>query len=520
MSRDYVANFRNASQQAAQRAQAAAQAAAERRRNAELSRVDRELERIKRDENRREAAERARIDALAGKIDAANRATDAKLRDQANRISQSIKDTQRQLTSQINAQARKTEEAIAQARKESAEQYGRLRDEIATVNRTLSDGITDLSNRLNAEVTSIRSDIKDINTTLDGIVESNKDRYNAAQIYLNNARVLLDDAKTYNRTHTGIESEAFDRVDVQIANAESDAQKGPDNSSVFFTSARSAMQAALQLQLESVKGEREWELRYRSTLESLNSLLENIAQNETLNVDVAGDGIKNEVDVDHWSYGALSSIKEELEKIRDNRLANTESLSMSSLENIMNAITIRTGDVDRAIEFAPAAMLEGQIRVDICDDAKNCLEENGFTFLPIGDDDSIDYRDGDDRKPCRVHLRHGATGLECYVTASPIYRNGELLTEYSIQFINCGSIGNAEKAGEIEESLRRRIVDALSNGGFIAEGAETSRTANDEDIRIVSDNDFSSPAASPTPAVSPVVTPIPQSDASPAPAGN
>ena len=388
---------------------------------------------------------------------------------EAQAIRQHLQNTVRESNDRMQAAMRQSEEQmrtmqssfhkeLTQTRRDVADAMDannrRIEAALQQTSRHLSHEMKEMQDRISKDMAGLQSQLDSVEISVRASAENQGILLDMAREYDRTARELLTDIQDNYRAELlcpgrlGKARAAYENGGRDIAMAE----KIPENSATARASARQALEAAMALHEDVIRAEQEWALHYQVAKQTLNTAQAQLEASRFLDLPEEGEDVK--VDVDCWTDGDLTAIKNRLGAL-DRQLENAEGLSLKDLDGVQAAGLQISREVDDASLFALEAFFASQDRGEIAQDIANKLHTHGLTVVDHC------YQGSDMRSAHRLHLLNRVTGLEIVITQVPESRDGTIVNRLESDILNYGSL-NAEYGDEIA----RGVLSSLSELGL------------------------------------------------------
>ena len=387
-------------------------------------------------------------------------------------LSDDLRESETRTARQLEKQQRAWSTALEEASQQHARDLAGLHQDLADTEERLYDEIQATEQRLRLETlhllaeqdAQLRSLIADerqarqqqvqnlqtqIHTLVSGLQTNEQRKIELAQTWVSNAQTILDFITGHYRC------EQF--APGQLAKLQRELQDARRNLSsqapeAALSTAQSACNGLSDLRLELERLEHEWQFWRSAALDATHQLLTEAARNRQVSgIDINGQPVDLDIEVDWWTEGKLTALQKDVEK-EIIRLEEHPKLSTDELRKVVEAtaqaLRQRLGEV---IAEARLAVVSSQMRYSIADLVVQALEEQGFDVQ-----DGV-YQGQDMRNGYYAKVAH-PDGSEVVVSVSPDAKQaGQNLLE--INSYDVGLVAEAElrqRAEEINRSLCSR----------------------------------------------------------------
>ena len=418
----------------------------------ELARVSERLA------NRQQAAEQT-MSALSEQTRALETETSRRLRDQASQMQQRLADTAGQLRAETNAALAKQQQA--------------WRSELSAEREHQRAQLAQLESKMRRQALASAQ---------------------AAEAWLHDAglvRDLIRDGLPHERYAPG-ELAALDR---RLATARGTAQQGESQAALAL--AQGAYHDLSDLRVEIELRDREWTGAHTVAYEALLQLDGLAAENarQVIAAGKAGNSEAVDVDVDHWSEGALTGLRSEVASLLASVNNAAEPLSTDELRDIAESqvaeLERRLSDV---VQRAHMRLVASQLRANVAQVVAETLDEAAGYEV---EDHLYDHLDS--RRTFLAKLQH-ANGNEIVVSVAPATDDSGqcVLRLLSYDYDTASEAELEQRACAVTEELRSRGLNADDQG---CEAGEPDRALLDFDgVREAAARQGSPAAAKPAQA--------------------
>jgi hypothetical protein len=323
-----------------------------------------------------------------------------------------------------------------------------------------------LDQRLSAEIAMEREerrrDFEALRADLDELHADKQRSAEAAATAIADARLLHD------AIATGLPHERFARgrlADIErlLTTAQLDAARG--DSQAALSTARNVDQQLGQLRVEVEFKDAQWRAAHLRALDSVTRLLQQIQGNAR--IDVGDDEEPAELDVDFWSNGRLTALREDAEVLLSRVNETTQPLSQLELERIAeHDVPGLEERLSGIVTNAIARQYVSQARVNLAETVVGALEETAGYVWHDGD---ATYAGDDQREAFYAKLRNPVNeGDEIVVEVSPDAEGKANVLRILSYEASPDENGRRRRAEALARSLRDRglhIGDVTDEGG-------------------------------------------------------
>lgn len=380
------------------------------------------------------------------------------------RVSERLENRQRAVEQAMNALSDQTHELetetnrrlndqAAQMQQQLAETAGNLRAEtdaaLARQQRTWRAELSAERDRRRADLAELRDEIRN----------QSQASAETAQAWLHDAALLHDlihDQLPHERYAPG-ELAALAR---RLTTAQDNARQGQSQSALAL--AQQAYHDLSDLRVEIELRDREWTGLHTVAYEALLELDGLAAQNarQVIAAGEAGNNTAVDLDVDHWSEGALSALRSDMAALLD-QVNNTQA--PLSTEQLHDVIDVRVPELEQrladVVERAHMRLFASQLRVNVANVVAQALDVAGYQV-----EDHL-YELMDRRRTFFAKLQH-PNGNEIVVSVAPSTdESGQcVLRLLSYDYDTASQTELDERAHAVTRQLETRGVHADDQG--------------------------------------------------------
>jgi hypothetical protein len=188
-----------------------------------------------------------------------------------------------------------------------------------------------------------------------------------------------------------------------------------DSSEAALVIAQTAYSQLSELRLVLERQQSSWQILYQTSLLTVHRFLEEIGNNQNLPaLDLDGNELPEDVDIDYWSGRKLSRLSEYARNVLQQLERNQRLLDHAALNKLLHeTIPGMQHDLDKIIFDARWAALNSQIRINIADLVIQALEQQGFTLQKAL------YNNHDLRKTFSAYVQN-YQGNEVVIQVNPV----------------------------------------------------------------------------------------------------
>ena len=374
---------------------------------------------------------------------------------------QLIQATAAEHRAQMETLERGFQQQMRQQRQDTArmieENNRRVREEVQNATRAMDRRLGEVSGRMD----DVEGDLAQQGRDLNILLTSNGALLELAREYAGAARVIQGEIAAGFRAEVLLPGRlaAVQSLVEQAEGEIADTEKMPTNAPVARLSARQAAQAARQLYEDMVRAEQAWQAAYQAARQAVNAAG---AQCEASRL-VKFPGENAEVDVDRWSNGDLTALRQRVDALQA-QLDRPDGLTAAQLEQISQAGGQAAREAVESTQFAVVAYGASQDRADVAQDVADHMREAlGLVIQSRG------YQSGDQRGAHRLHLKNPVTGFEMVVTQYPeTGEDGCVSNRLESDILDYGT--NNEEEGD---QVARQALESLSGPGLRQGQVET-----------------------------------------------
>lgn len=398
------------------------------------------------------------VQALRSQLQKTVYESNARIQEESRRNEQHIIEMHQNFSKELSSTKSEFFEALDQTRSDMAEALDannrRIESAMRQNNKRLEGEMRSLETRLNDEMQGMRSQLNLIEATVSSTAHNQSVLLNMACEYESTSGMILADIQANYRVELLCPGrinpvlQAFQACQSEIK----DAKEMPENAATARREARQVFEEAFQLRQDVIRAEQEWSLHFEAARQMLGAAS---AQLEASRKIVLPDATDVSVDVDTWTAGDLSAIKERLNSL-NGQLDNSEKLSVSDLVGIQSAGMQISREIDDTSVFAVEAFYASQDRADIANDIAEQLAEQGLTIV----DGS--YQGNDQRAAHRLYLKNNVTEFKIVITQTPfIQSNGTIANRLESDIINYGTLNE-----EHGDKIAREVLSSMGAIGL------------------------------------------------------
>jgi hypothetical protein len=366
----------------------------------------------------------------------------------------------------LSAQTRRFERQTGNRLKRQA---ARLREELRTTTEQTRAEMAEQERRLIAEIAQERAerekDAAELRAGLTVLV-SDRDKAEAAASTLLADGELLRDTIARALPHERFAPGRLAALDQRLSLARATLAEGLTQAAL--ASAQETYLQMTELRAELERLDQEWRLAQVAALGALTLVSKRINHSELLPVpDESGGFIEGaELDVDYWSYGELSRLREEAAALTERAGSPMETAKLRAIsEQEAPALARR---LDEIVEQAVARQLASQVRVNVAAMVAGALRESAGYEM-----EANVYAGEDQREANYTYLRDVTSDDEIVIEVAPDEAGGGCtLRVLSFEHDSPDEESRSRRAHALVDSLR---AAGLSVGDATAETTEPDR---------------------------------------------
>ena len=347
---------------------------------------------------------------------------------------------------------REYEDNIRSVRNELNSTADELRSVIDRERRNTEARIHNLENDLRAEISGLQTNLNAVEQTVRSIRDDDSYYRSLAQTYQSNISILIDELNGY-RTEQFFPGR-IRRLTETANNLNDDLSSGRFGiGATAHSAARELFNDVLRLRQDVLIEEQRWD--YRQQL--LNQVLDRVEDQINASATILLEGEEDPVDVDYWTYGAISSLRSRLNEIKEQ--SNNRDLTISQLEDLEAAAVQINSETIEAGSFATLAFRASQLRHDMIERLENRLSEGPYSLIMELDGDA--YEGDDDRGGIRALFRNEVSDLDFAITIKPRY-DGESVNAEVLYDV----VSNGVHTPAFQDSIRDNVLAVLNEMGL------------------------------------------------------
>jgi hypothetical protein len=375
------------------------------------------------------------------------------------------------LKSDLAGLERDTRKRLKQQQKDFT---SRLEDQRGEYLSLIADQDRRLTGMIQSEQEARQAAVDHLQTQISAIV-ADADRREAA------SRAVVADLKTVADTvaelpHDRFAPGRFESINRHVADAQRNLDAGM--SEAALSTAQRAYWELADLRAEVLAKEQELILLHQAAIESARAILEEARSHRQYRLEIGEGSDRDAIDleVDHWTHGALSEFETEVERVNARLDAEAETLTADEVRELIGELDAHKARLPEIVETARQNILASQLRVNIADLAVEAFKAQGYA---VADET---YEGEDERNAYVVKLTNVA-GSEVVTVISPVPdqfgQNEVTVHSYDQTFVD-------------ETTLRQRaeeLVSALNAEGLQAAPPQHVGDAEPEfqDLKTVRD---------------------------------
>lgn len=375
------------------------------------------------------------------------------------------------LKSDLAGLERDTRKRLKQQQKDFT---SRLEDQRGEYLSLIADQDRRLTGMIQSEQEARQAAVDHLQTQISAIV-ADADRREAA------SRAVVADLKTVADTvaelpHDRFTPGRFESINRHVADAQRNLDAGM--SEAALSTAQRAYWELADLRAEVLAKEQELILLHQAAIESARAILEEARSHRQYRLEIGEGSDRDAIDleVDHWTHGALSEFETEVERVNARLDAEAETLTADEVRELIGELDAHKARLPEIVETARQNILASQLRVNIADLAVEAFKAQGYA---VADET---YEGEDERNAYVVKLTNVA-GSEVVTVISPVPdqfgQNEVTVHSYDQTFVD-------------ETTLRQRaeeLVSALNAEGLQAAPPQHVGDAEPEfqDLKTVRD---------------------------------
>ena len=420
-----------------------------------------------RERENRENAVAARLNRTINDLRRRNDALAASLQNAANeirttneRFNRTIREVREEMGRTIEAADERHHRELLQVANDAARNLDATRRQLR---QDFENGIRAAENRMQTELrntaNALQGEIDQIHTRVQSVEQQLRQRGTAedelhrqAMDYLTAAREVLsatDDINTH-QWRRG-ERQHFHSVDDGVV---MDLEGGRVTAATARGNARQMFEDALIFQQNVLADERKWQLQYELTDEVV--MQDEVYLEQSENIPVKTKDGEETVDVDYWTCGDLSRIRNGLAEIRARM--DAEDVTVEQMGALRELAQLYREQTTQAVEFALAARQLSRARQQLMQRAIRALtdpSQAGYMRC-----EWCEYFNGDPRLGYRAYLRD-SDGTRVVVTGQLVPEEDSPYNRFRSEILAYGTgIRNAEQAERYNARLLSRLEEA------------------------------------------------------------
>lgn len=305
------------------------------------------------------------------------------IRRESRRNLQTLERRQQQFQQALRRIGEDFQELEAETSRRLQEQQRRMRDAIQNVRQEMRTLLAEQERQFNEIVAQERrrreQQVRHLQEQIDAILADECRKEEMARSWIDAAQVMRDFIEG-NYRHQQFKPGELERLERAIRQAQENQAQG-----VFEAALAQAQQAyhdLSDLRLELERLEYEWNLWRSAAMESAEEILALAQRNRRCKaVDMEGQEMDIEVEVDWWTEGRLSALEEEVNRLTTQIRDETSPPSTDELRRIVEQTVPELRQrLEKIVQDARLAVLGSQLRINIADLVVQALEEQGFSI--------------------------------------------------------------------------------------------------------------------------------------------
>jgi len=235
-----------------------------------------------------------------------------------------------------------------------------------------------------------------------------------------------------------------------------------DNSEAALVIAQTAYSQLSELRLVLERQQSSWQILYQTSLLTVHRFLEEIGNNQNLPaLDLDGNELPENVDIDYWSGRKLSRLSEYARNVLQQLERNQRLLDHAALNKLLHeTIPGMQHDLDKNIFDARWAALNSQIRINIADLVIQALEQQGFTLQKAL------YNNHDLRKTFSAYVQN-YQGNEVVIQVNPVAGDAG---KNELQLF---SLDEEQRTQHELKQRSKEVTDSLKRFGLVIGSVDT-----------------------------------------------
>jgi hypothetical protein len=286
------------------------------------------------------------------------------------------------------------------------------------VNQVLQDYTTHFDEEISASHHQLQEELANINRRMRRVSHDRQRKQDLADLWINSATQIaefIDQAYAHEYFAPG----KVDQLNRQLNLARENLASGL--SEAVILSSQQVYMAYSDLRVELERLSNEWQLLYQAACEATTQVLEQAMEVRTVRaLDLDGNELPYEVDVDYWTQGQLSQLIKELAEQKKILEIGEDLPGSDDFRNWLDKdLPEDYRKLENLVLEARVKALNSQLRINIADLVIQALQEQGFS-LETSQYESGDWRNGYNSRLINIE------GNEVLVQVTP---GGQLLGE-------------------------------------------------------------------------------------------
>jgi chromosome segregation ATPase len=315
-----------------------------------------------------------------------------------------------------------------------------LSHKIDEVENRLSHKIRDLNVKIEQVHRELKQDISDLRQEIESREEHKK---SVAQELLRDAKDALNMVNTYR--HEKFKPGVYAKIEASLKTAEANYDGGIYEASIG--KAQDVLTDAYELRAELMLLEEEWNEYRRKAFEATGEALVACEASMLVEYEFTGEDEKlhiQEVDIDYWSQGEMSALKNKLENAQS-QIETSDEMNIEDFSQAIEESMQIQEQVTDIVEKAQDRYLLSQIRMDMAQDIEEKLYEDGYEVV----DDT--YEQEDPREP--LWIKYENSNKDEVITIIKPRGDREVDIEYHYSSLDGDDSLYEQKAESIDERI-------------------------------------------------------------------
>ncbi len=409
---------------------------------------DRELRRLREQESRLRQVQQD----LPDRIDAVRRQAQQEMQ---NRL-RPIEDRQRRqekmvgsLKSDLVSLEKDTQKRLKQQRKEF---MGCLKDQRGEYLQIFKEQDIKFTRMVDSERNARQHAVDNLQNQINAIVADADRKQDAAASFVSDLSKIMTEMETL--PHERFAPGEIDTLRRHVEDAQRSVNAGMPEAAL--STAQSAFWELADLRALVQAREAEFMLLYQAALEETRALLEEARSHRKYQLDIGIEGKSDtiEMEVDHWSHGALSEQEAKIKAVEARLLSEADSLTIEETRELLSELEAEKPVMTDIVEQAKQNILASQLRVNIADMAVEAFQAQGFTVAD-------ETYEGEDQRNAYVVKMINVAGSEVVTVISPVPgemgRNEVSVHSYDQTYVDDATL--RQRAEELVSVLREEGLE-------------------------------------------------------------